>query len=122
MYRFHLAGTMEAGEKKRPFVTEVRIQLTQKPPILAFASVTLWGAIVVHDLRLLQRRDGSRVVLMPRLKGPDGVWSPVAHPVREDARKRIEECVIHAFEDLTARRLSDRIPILPQAGPKVLDP
>jgi len=100
---------MEAGEKKKPFVTEVRIQLTQKPPILAFASVTLWGAIVVHDLRLLRRNDGSRVVLMPRLKAPDGSWSPVAHPIREDARKRIEECVISAFEDLAGRRNKDRL-------------
>ncbi len=108
---------MEAGEKKKPFVTEVRIQLTQEPPILAFASVTLWGAIVVHDLRLLRRRDGSRVVLMPRLKAPDGSWSPVAHPVREDARKRIEDCVIHAFEDLVTRRRQSLGPESPEASP-----
>ncbi len=108
---------MEAGNNKRPLVTEVRIQLTREPPILAFVSVTLWGAIVVHDLRLLRRRDGSRVVLMPRLKAPDGSWSPVAHPVCEDARKRIEDCVIHAFEDLVARRRQSTGPQSPGSRP-----
>jgi stage V sporulation protein G len=79
-------------------VTEVRIQLTREPPILAFVAVTLWDTLVVHDLRILQRRDGSTVVLMPRIKGPDGNWSTVAHPVNEETRCRIEQCVMQAFE------------------------
>jgi stage V sporulation protein G len=83
---------------QQPLVTEVRIQLTREPPILAFAAVTLWGVLVVHDLRILQRRDGTQVVLMPRLRGPDGAWTTIAHPIREDARLTIERCVMQAYE------------------------
>jgi stage V sporulation protein G len=85
-------------------VTEVRIQLTKEPPILAFVAITLWDAFVIHDLRVLERRDGSRVVLMPRLQGQDGRWSTVAHPIREPARRKIEETVIRAFEEEASRR------------------
>ena len=85
-------------DEKMPFVTEVRIQLTREPPILAFVSVTFRDTFVVHDLRVLQRHDGSQVVLMPRLKGLDGSWTTVAHPVDEETRLAIEECVLRAFE------------------------
>lgn len=84
-------------------VTEVRIQLTREPPILAFVAVTLWDTFVVHDLRILQRRDGSLVVLMPRLKGPDGEWATVAHPLNEETRRTIEDCVMQAFASETQK-------------------
>lgn len=85
-------------------VTEVRIQLTRKPPILAFVSVTLWGAIVIHDLRIIRRRDGSRVVLMPRLQGSDGGWTTIAHPIQEEARLQIRDVVLRSFEQVVASR------------------
>jgi stage V sporulation protein G len=97
---------MDGGEKPTPLVTEVRIQLTREPPILAFASVTLWDALVVHDLRILQRRDGSIVVLMPRQSNPEGGWTTVAHPVREETRREIEEQVLSAYERERANRLT----------------
>jgi DNA-binding cell septation regulator SpoVG len=93
-------------EEKTPLVTEVRIQLTREPPILAFVSVTLWATFVVHDLRVLQRHDGTQVVLMPRLKAPDGSWSTVAHPVDEATRAAIEECVMRAFEAESQKRVA----------------
>lgn len=89
-------------------VTEVRLQLTREPPILAFVSITLWDAFVVHDLRVLQRRDGSRVVLMPRLQGQDKQWTTVAHPIREASRLLIEGTVLRAFESEIARREVER--------------
>jgi DNA-binding cell septation regulator SpoVG len=98
---------MDAEEKSTPLVTEVRIQLTREPPILAFATVTLWDALVVHDLRVLQRRDGSVVVLMPRMPSPEGGWTTVAHPVREETRLEIEEIVIQAYEKERAARLAE---------------
>ncbi len=100
---------MDAEDSRPPLVTEVRIQLTREPPILAFAAVTLWDALVVHDLRVLQRRDGSLVVLMPRLPNPEGGWTTVAHPVRESTRREMESAVIAAFERARAARLADSL-------------
>ena len=93
---------MENGPERDSLVTEVRIQITREPPILAFVSVTLWGAFVVHDLRILRRRDGSRVVLMPRQQAPDGSWSTAAHPIKEETRLAIEKSVLRAYEEVSA--------------------
>jgi DNA-binding cell septation regulator SpoVG len=93
-----------AAEGDPVLVTEVRIQLTRRPPILAYVSITLWGSLAVHDLRILQRHDGSRVVLMPRVQGSDGSWSTIAHPVRENVRAEIERKVMNAFACAEAER------------------
>lgn len=101
---------MSQIEEQRPsgdepvLVTEVRIQLTKRPPILAYVSITLWGSLAVHDLRILQRNDGSQVVLMPRVQGSDGSWSTIAHPVRETVRAEIERKVMRAFSCAEAER------------------
>lgn len=85
-------------------VTEIRIRLTQNPPILAFVSVTLWGAFVIHDLRILERQDDSIVVLMPRVQGTDGQWSTIAHPICESGRLQIRREVLAAFAKTPAGR------------------
>jgi len=85
-------------------VTEIRVQLTRRPPILAFIDITLWGTMVIHDLRLLERNDGTRVLLMPRLQASDGSWTTIAHPIREKARKAIEASVISCYEHASGER------------------
>ena len=96
---------MGPDEASGPLVTEVRIQPTREPPILAFASITLWGLLVVHDLRILLRRDGSTVVLMPRTHSPEGGWATVAHPVNEETRVAIETAVLSAYTQARAAAL-----------------
>lgn len=85
-------------------VTEVHLQLTRRPPVLAYVSVTLWGCIAIHDLRLLERHDQSRVVLMPRQQLSDGTWSTIAHPVQEEVRAEIEHKVLLSYERAIAGR------------------
>ncbi len=85
-------------------VTEIRVQLTRRPPILAFIDITLWGTMVIHDLRVLERNDGTRVLLMPRIQASDGSWSTIAHPIREKARKTIEESVLSCYEHLRSEQ------------------
>ena len=88
-------------------VTEVGLLLTRWPPVLAYVDVTLWNTIVVHDLRLLERQDGTRVLLMPRLQSSDGQWVTMAHPIREDARAEIERVVLSLYDEAsTAREMS----------------
>jgi DNA-binding cell septation regulator SpoVG len=103
-------GSDEAGVS---LVTEVRIQPTREPPILAFASITLWGLLVVHDLRILLRRDGSTVVLMPRMHSPEGGWTTVAHPVNEETRVAIETAVLSAYAETRAAAVRPAVAAVP---------
>jgi DNA-binding cell septation regulator SpoVG len=102
---------MGPDEASVPLVTEVRIQPTREPPILAFASITLWGLLVVHDLRILLRRDGSTVVLMPRMHSPEGGWATVAHPVNEETRVAIETAVLSAYAQTRAAARPDAVAV-----------
>jgi DNA-binding cell septation regulator SpoVG len=94
--------------RKGPMVTEVGILLTKRPPLLAYVDVTLWDTFVVHDLRILERQDGTRVLLMPRLQSSDGSWVTMAHPIREDARAEIERLVLELFEEAQRLREASR--------------
>lgn len=89
-------------------VTEISLHLTRRPPILAFVDVTLWNTIVVRDLRLLERQDRTRVLLMPRLQGSDGQWVTMAHPIREDTRAEIEAVVMDQYRQAEMRRRLER--------------
>jgi DNA-binding cell septation regulator SpoVG len=91
-----------------PMVTEVGLLLTRRPPVLAYVDVTLWNTMVVHDLRLLERQDGTRVLLMPRLQSSDGQWVTMAHPIREDARFEIEQIVLKLYDEAASARESSR--------------
>ncbi|MEZ4650774.1 MAG: septation protein SpoVG family protein [Candidatus Eisenbacteria bacterium] len=87
-----------------PMVTEVGLLLTRRPPLLAYVDVTLWDTMVVHDLRILERQDGTRVLLMPRLQSTDGQWVTMAHPIREDARSEIETLVLRLYDEAARAR------------------
>lgn len=91
-----------------PMVTEVGLLLTRRPPVLAYVDVTLWNTMVVHDLRILQRQDGSRVLLMPRVQSSDGQWVTMAHPIREDARSQIEQIVMALYDEAARARETSR--------------
>src|SRR5690606_10794281 len=99
-------------------VTEVHLQLTRRPPVLAYVSVTLWGCVAIHDLRLLERHDGTRVVLMPRQQLSDGTWSTIAHPVREEVRAEIERKVLVSYERAVAGRKAARPVAAPPPVPQ----
>jgi DNA-binding cell septation regulator SpoVG len=106
---------MGPDEASVSLVTEVRIQPTREPPILAFASITLWGLLVVHDLRILRRRDGSTVVLMPRMQSPEWGWTTVAHPVNEETRVAIETAVLSAYAQARAAFARPAVAAMPAA-------
>ncbi len=95
---------MESEHARDPMVTEVRVQLTRTSPILAFVSVTLWGAFVVHEIRVLRRKDGTYAILMPRQLTANGTWTTVAHPITEESRREIEDRVRRAFQEQLAQR------------------
>ena len=80
-------------------VTQVRIRLhvSQDKKLLAFASVTLNGEFIVHDVKVLDSREGLYVA-MPAKKGKDSVFRDVAHPLTVELRQKIEDAVLDAYE------------------------
>jgi DNA-binding cell septation regulator SpoVG len=112
-----MADQNEPNKTSSILVTEVHLQLTRRPPVLAYVSVTLWGCVAIHDLRLLERHDETRVLLMPRQQSSDGTWSTIAHPVREEVRAEIERKVLLAYERAIAGRKVRTAPVATEAIP-----
>ena len=69
----------------------------------------------MHVLRILLRRDGSTVVLMPRMHSPEGGWTTVAHPVNEETRVAIETAVLSAYAQARAAAVTPAVAAVPPA-------
>ncbi len=80
-------------------ITEVRVYPVTRPDerLLAYATLTFDDEFVVRDLRII-RGNGGIFVAMPSRKRQDGTYSDVAHPLRPELRKKIEDQVLQAYQ------------------------
>ena len=80
-------------------ITDVRVRLVDKEGLnlKATASVTFDNAFVVHDIKVIEGREGL-FIAMPSRKVPNGTYRDVAHPINTEARADIEEKVYKAYE------------------------
>lgn len=80
-------------------ITDVRVRLVDKEGLnlKATASVTFDNAFVVHDIKVIEGREGL-FIAMPSRKAPNGTYRDVAHPINTEARADIEEKVYKAYE------------------------
>ncbi len=85
-------GTME--------ITDVRVKkLNSDNRLKAIAAITIDECFVVHELRIIDGKDGL-FVAMPSRKMPNGEFKDVAHPINQETRNKIESVVIEAFNNL----------------------
>jgi stage V sporulation protein G len=79
-------------------ITEVRVTLRDEDKLKAFANITIDNQIVIRGLKIIAGPNGF-FVSMPSRKRPDGSHQDIAHPVSKDARKKLEESVLEAYEE-----------------------
>jgi len=82
-------------------ITDVRVfrLLSKGTKVRAVATVTLGGEYAVHGLKVMERDDGVLWVSMPRQRNPsDGSWRDVFHPVTGEAREKLINAVLEAYE------------------------
>ncbi len=78
-------------------VTDVRIKrIENKNRLKAVATVTFDECFVVHELRLIEGKNGL-FVAMPSKKNPRGEFRDVCHPITRELRQVIEEAIIEAY-------------------------
>ncbi len=84
-------------------VTEVRIKKAMREAdpnsrerLLAWASITVDGAFVVHNIRIVET-DRGLAVFMPSRKMKDGEIKDIAHPLNIATRKKIETATLTAY-------------------------
>jgi len=81
-------------------ITNVRIKkIHGDTNIKAFASVTLDDAFVIHDIRIVEGKNGL-FVSMPSKKVGDK-YRDISHPITADSRSALIETVLGEYRQLS---------------------
>lgn len=80
-------------------ITGVRVRLVQgEDKLKAVASVTIEDSIVIHDVKVIDGREGL-FISMPNKKTPDGKYKDVVHPIKNEVREQMKDAVLKAYEE-----------------------
>ena len=81
-------------------ITEARVYpLSNKDSNLkAFASITLDDAVCITGIRIIEGKNGV-FMSMPQSKDNEGEYHDIAFPVTKEAREKIQDAVLDAYED-----------------------
>lgn len=80
-------------------ITDVRVRiLNTNNRLKGVASITIDDAFAVHELRIIEGREGL-FVAMPSRKVSDGEFRDVAHPINLEAREELEKLVLAKYEE-----------------------
>ncbi len=80
-------------------ITDVRVRLVSKDDakLKAVASITIEDSIVVHDIKVINGRDGL-FISMPSRKTPDGEFKDIVHPINTETREMVKNAILAAYE------------------------
>lgn len=80
-------------------ITDVRVRLVTKEEVKlkAVASITIDECFVVHDIKIIEGKDGL-FISMPSRKTPDGEFKDIVHPINTETREMIKTAVLEAYE------------------------
>lgn len=77
-------------------ITDVRIRLKDEAKLKAVASITIDECFVVHDIKVIDGKDGL-FVSMPSKKNADGAHKDIAHPIKTETRAELQSVVLEAY-------------------------
>ena len=79
-------------------VTDVRIRkIDDEGKMKAVASVTFDGEFVVHDIKVIDGRNGL-FIAMPSKKTPNGEYRDIAHPINGEMRAMLQDAILEQFQ------------------------
>ena len=93
-------------------ITQVRIFPVEEEKLKAFVSVIFDECFVVSDIKIIQGANGL-FVSMPSKKRKNGTFRDIAHPLNNETRRRIEEKVLHRYQELVESGKAAEIRPLP---------
>ena len=77
-------------------ITDVRLRLKDEEKLKAVASITIDECFVIHDLKVIDGKDGL-FVSMPSKKNAEGAHKDIAHPIKTETRTELQQIVLDAY-------------------------
>ncbi|MGN1200737.1 MAG: septation regulator SpoVG [Candidatus Caccovivens sp.] len=89
-------------------ITDVRVRLVNdaNDKFKAVASITIDGEFVVHDIKVINGKDGY-FLSMPWRKTSDGERKDIAHPTKTEVREMLKEKILAEYEKALANANSE---------------
>ena len=80
-------------------ISDIRIRLVTKDDskLKAVASITIDECFVVHDIKVIEGKEGY-FISMPSRKTPDGEHKDIVHPINTETREQIREAIMVEYE------------------------
>ena len=78
-------------------ITDVRIRLKDESKLKGIASITFDEFFVVHDIKVIEGKDGLFISMPSKKKASDGQHKDIAHPINTETREAIKEAVLTAY-------------------------
>ena len=80
-------------------ISDIRIRLIEKEDnkLKAVASITIDDCFVVHDIKVIEGKEGY-FISMPSKKKPDGEYTDIVHPINTETREEMSNLIIEAYK------------------------
>ena len=75
----------------------MRVRLVRDEKLKAVASITIDECFVVHDIKVINGRDGL-FISMPNRKTPEGEYKDIVHPINTATREELKKTILDAYE------------------------
>jgi stage V sporulation protein G len=86
-------------------ITDVRIRKVEgQSRLRAIASITIDDAFAVHELRIIEGKEGL-FVAMPSKEVGEGKFKDIAHPINAETRELVEKTVLEKYAEVLKEEL-----------------
>ena len=83
-------------------ITDIRVRLVNdNDKLKAVASITIDDELVVHDIKVINGKDGY-FLSMPSRKSDDGKFKDIVHPIKTEVRESLKEQILAEYEKALA--------------------
>lgn len=86
-------------------ITDIRVRLvnnSNNERLKAVASITIDDELAIHDIKIIDGRDGY-FLSMPSRKTPEGEFKDIVHPIKTEVREAMKEKILAEFEKVAAQ-------------------
>ena len=93
---------LKKGRYKHLKITDIRVRLVNNNDKLkAVASITIDDELVVHDIKVINGKDGY-FLSMPSRKTNEGEFKDIVHPIKTEVREALKEQILAEYEKALA--------------------
>ena len=79
-------------------ITEVKVTLRDGEALKAFVTMTIDNAFIIKNIKIIEGKNGM-FISMPSLRGKNGEFRDVAHPINTETRNEIEKIIFDKYNE-----------------------